>query len=149
MPQSLAVSIDEPLVVFDHMNPGQGGPPMRIDWPAVKKSMAALFSSNALRKSVKVAAFCSCLVLAYFLINKMVMPTSTEASGDDEDPDTNKETLFTKTISSIRSALAAFGVFVKKRLESIRERFREQPEIVGIPINSKEKRTSTLESRFD
>lgn len=133
------MSIDEPLVVFDYMSPVSGQPrhaPLNMDWPALKKAMASLFASSTLRKSVKVAVLYSCVILTIFLINKSMGRSNKEDSNPEESSDDtiNKKQLAAKAIFYFKSSLAAVGVFIKSQWNSLLERFREQPEVIGIPM---------------
>lgn len=108
-----------------------------INWPAIKKAVTGLFASKAFRKSVTMAAICTCFCLAFLLVKNLRQGSETELSSTEDGTDTttvNDDNLPTKAISSIRSGLAAISLFVNNRLESIRERFREKPELVGVPM---------------
>lgn len=135
----LAVSIDEPLVVFDRMSPVASRQPglesatvpfLDVGWPAIKRAIAGLFASKSFRLSLKVTIVASCLFMAFFHVSKSFKKDPKVISQNDSLEVAPPR----KLTASVWSILIAVGVATSKRLQALRERFQRQPELAGVPM---------------
>lgn len=139
MQQSLAVAIDQPLVVFDRMSPVTGKPlspspetpNFGFDWPATKKVMTGILASNSFRTSIKVTGIALCMFLVFFLITKTMKAARSKTDPAEVASDNNT---LVKACAIVRSSLAALSATANKRLQRLREKFRKRPEVTGFPM---------------